>query len=72
MRKHLKNKTISVRITEAQLINLTNALKHEQIKTSEFLRECVEVCGNNYRIHEIKNNSELLKEKLDFNIENPK
>ena len=70
MNKEIKNKTLSVRITEQQLINLTNALHLEKIKQSQFLRECIEVYGRSCRIeNELNENDELIKNR-DFNTKN--
>lgn len=72
MSEYSKNKIISVRITEAQLLNLTNALQKEQINKSEFLRECIKIYGSNYRIKEVENNYKLPTSISLDDTENPK
>ena len=49
MDNQLKNKTISIRLTEAQLLKLNSTLINEKRNMSEFLREQVEKYGQNCR-----------------------
>jgi len=49
--KSIKNRVVTVRITESQLENLRTALYLERLSQSEFLRECIEVYGETYRKH---------------------
>jgi hypothetical protein len=50
MKPQKKSRTISVRITEEQLYQLTSALYREKQNMSEFIRESIEKYRQNCRI----------------------
>lgn len=68
--KSIKNRVVTVRITESQLENLRTALYLEKLSQSEFIRECIEVYGNSYRKHLEKINSPSKSKSSVFNSKN--